>query len=113
MVGVDHFGENVGGRKGNLGHRGLRRRPFHRQRVFELMRKLAQLPQSTGCRVAFQRVHRAADAAHDLFVARMLLQLQGFVIQRLQQFLRGLVKQVPQFRAAFIVGMSHSRTSTR
>ena len=46
-----------------------------------------------------------------LFSGATMLILYFF--ERLQQFLRGLVKQIPQFRAAFIGGMSHSRTSTR
>ncbi len=42
----------------------------------------------------------------------MLLQLQGLIVQGLQQFLRALEEQLAKFRHA-IVGLGHSFTSTR
>ena len=85
---------------------------FHGKRVFELMGEFAQLTQPAGRRVSLQRVHRPPDAADDLLVARLFLQRERFVVQRLQQFLRGFVKQLSQFRAAIIGGIRHDYSLT-
>ena len=86
---------------------------FQRKRILELVRQFAQLAQPASRRVALQRVHRPPDRTHDLLVAGMFLQLQRFFVQRLQQFLRGLKKQLSQFCAALVGGIGHSRTSIR
>ena len=75
---------------------------FQRQCVFEFVRQFAEFAETARGRVALQGVHGAADAAHNFSVARMLFQLQRLVVQRLQQFLRGLEEELPQFRAALV-----------
>ena len=112
-VGCDHLGKKVGRRERDVSYRRVCRGSFHGERVFELMREFAQFAQTAGGGVALQRVNRAPDAAHNLFVTGTLFQLQGFVIERLQQFLRGLVEEIPQFRATLVGGIRHSRTSSR
>src|SRR5207249_9101573 len=49
-----------------------------------------------------------ADDTHDLLIAGLLLQLQRLIVQRLQKFLRSLIKEIPQFRSALIRGIRHS-----
>ncbi len=58
-------------------------------------------------------MYRAPDSAHDLFVAGGFLQLKSFVVERLQQFLRSLEKQLSQFRATLVGRIGHSLTSSR
>ena len=112
-VSCDHLGKKVGCCERDVSHGRVCRRSFHRERVFELVGQLAQFAQSAGGGVALQRVNCAPHAAHNLLVTGTLFQLQGFVIQRLQQFLRRLIEEVPQFRAALVGGIRHSRTSSR
>ena len=113
MVGRDHLRKDVCGRQRDFRQRSVGGGALQRKRIFELVRQFAQLAQPARRRVALQRVHRPPDRTHDLFIAGMLLQLQRFFVQRLQQFLRGLKKQLPQFRSALIGRIRHSRTSIR
>ena len=112
MIGGNHLRKYVGGGKGNLRHGCLRRGTLERQRILELVRQFAQLSQPAGRRIAFQGMDGAADNAHDFLVAGLFLQLQGFIVQRLQQFLRSLEEEFAQFRAAFVVRFRHSLTSS-
>ena len=113
MVGRDHFRKDVCGRQRDFCQRSVRGSALEGKRIFELVRQFAQLAQPAGRRVALQRVHGPPDRTHDLLVAGMILQLQRFFVQRLQQFLRGFKKQLPQFRSALIGRIRHSRTSIR
>ena len=113
VVGREHLRKNVGGGKRDFGERSMCGRALERQCIFEQVRQFAQLAQSAGRRVALQGVHGAANRTHDLLVAGILLQLQGFFVQRLQQFLRSLKKQLAQFRSTLIGRIRHSRTSIR
>ena len=112
-IGGNHAGKYIGGGKGNLRDGRLGSRPFQRQRVFELMRQFTQLAQPARGRVALQGVYRAPNDAHDFLVAGLFLQLQRFIVQRLQEFLRSLKEELPQFRATLIGGFRHSLTSIR
>jgi hypothetical protein len=58
-------------------------------------------------------VYGAANGTDYLIVTGMVLQLERLFVQRLQQFQRGLKKQLSQFRAALIRRVRHSRTSIR
>ncbi len=98
---------------GNLCHCRLRGRAFKGQSILELVCQFAQLAQSARRRIAFQGVHRPPDYTYDLLVAGFFLQLQRFFIQRLQQFLRSLKEELPQFRSTIIGSIRHSLTSTR
>src|SRR6266705_1407913 len=73
---------------------------------------IAQCAKSAGRSIALESVHNSTDGAHNLEIARLLFELQRLIIQRLQQFLRGLKKQLAHFSAAFIRKLSHSITST-
>ena len=77
------------------------------------MRQLAQFPEATGSGVPLQGMHRATDGAHRLLIAGIFLELQRFLVERLQYFLRALEEQFPQFRAAFVGELGHSASSMR
>ncbi len=113
LVGREHLRKDVGGGKSDFCQRPMGGRALQRKRIFEMVRQFAQLAQPASRRVALQGMHRPADRTHDLFIAGMILQLQRFLVQRLQQFLRGLKKQLPQFRSALIGRIRHWRTSIR
>ncbi len=113
MIGREHFGKYVGGGKCDFGQLAMARGRFQRKRILELVRQFAQFPQSASRRIALQSMNRAADGAHDLFVAGIFFQLERFVVQRLQKFLRGLEKQLAQLGSAVVGRIHHSRTSIR
>jgi hypothetical protein len=72
------------------------------------MRQFTQFAQAAGGGVAFQGMHRAPDDANDFLVSGLFFQLQRFVVQCLQQLLRSLKEELPQFRAPFIVRLVHA-----
>ena len=77
-------------------------RDLGRERFFHFMRQLAELTKTAGGRIAFESVHGTPDVAYDLRVVRLPLQFQSFVIQRLQEFLRALEEQVPEFSCPLV-----------
>jgi hypothetical protein len=85
---------------------------LQRERVFEFVGDLAQFAIAASRCVALERVHSAPDATDDFVVARLLLELQRFVVQGLEQFLRALEKQLAEFGHA-LVGLAHDLTSMR
>ena len=85
---------------------------MQRQSIFEFVGGIAQFAKTAGRGVALESVHNATDAAHNLDITGLFFELQRLIIQRLQQFLRGLKKQLAHFSAAFIRKLSHSITST-
>ena len=87
-------------------------RRLERQRIFEFVRDFTQFAVAAGCGIAFQRMHDPPQAAHDFRVARMLLELQRLVVQRLQKFLRALEEQFAEFGHA-LVRLAHRIPSTR
>ena len=85
---------------------------FRGQSVFQLVRQFTQLVVAAGCRIPFQGVHDPPDSAHGFRIVRGFLQLERLLIQRLQQFLRALKEDFPQFGHA-LIGLAHDFTSTR
>ena len=82
------------------------------QSIFQLVCGIAQLAETAGRRIAFERVHDPPDAAHQFHVGGTLFQLQRLLVQRLQQFLRGLEEELPHLRAALVGKLGHPATST-
>ena len=77
------------------------------------MGELAEFAQSAGGGVAFQGVNRPADDAHDFRIARTFLQLEGFFVERLQQFSGSLEEELLQFCTGFVCELHYSLTSMR
>ena len=111
-VGRQHRGKQICGGEGNFSKARVRSRRLERQRVFQFVRHFAEFAVAAGGGIAFQGVHDPAQRPHNLGIAGMLLQLERFVVQRLEKFLRALKKELAQFRHA-IVRLAHSFTSTR
>jgi hypothetical protein len=75
------------------------------------MRGITQFAESASGGVTFESVYDPPDGAYGFDVAWMFLQLEGLVVQRLQQFLGTLEKEFLQFRAAIIGKLGHAVTS--
>src|ERR1700761_2731667 len=73
------------------------------------MSEFAELFKSASSRVAFQRVHRATNVAHDLRVMGMPFQLEAFIVERLEKLLRALEEQVPEFGCPLVGEEGHVR----
>ncbi len=88
--------------KAIFGQAAVRGCRFQSQCVFQFVGRVAQFAEAASRRVALDGVDDAPYAAHQFRVRRVPFQLQRLFIQRLQQFLRGLEKEFPHFRAALI-----------
>ena len=87
-------------------------RRLQRQRIFEFVRDFTQFAVAAGCGIALQRMHDPPKGAHNFRIAGVLFELQRFVVQRLQKFLRALEKQFTEFGHA-LVRLGHKTPSTR
>jgi hypothetical protein len=57
-------------------------------------------------------MYNPPNAAYTLEVGGIFLQLQGFVVERLQQFLRGLKEELPHLCVAIVRTVTHTLTSS-
>jgi hypothetical protein len=109
-----HGVKTVRGGKDNFGHyfsaldhqRG-------RQQIFNIVRELAELPESARGGVALQRVYRAPDASQGLGIRWIGFQEDSRLVQLLQLILRALKEEFAKFRRAFIGEKVHSFASIR
>ncbi len=77
--------------------------------IFQFVRKFAEFAETAGGCISFEGMDGATDAANRFVVFGILLQLQRFVVDGLQQLLRAFEEQLPQFRAALIGKTESSR----
>src|SRR5262249_42165715 len=103
----------VGCGEGNLGKRAFCDSRSQRQRIFELMGGFAQLAETASRRITLERMHRAPDATHNLIIARLLLQPERVLVQRLEKLQRALEEELAEFGAAIVRLLAHSFSSTR
>src|SRR5438445_766162 len=105
--------KHVCGREGDLGQGSMRGSSLQRQDVFHIVRQFAQFAITAGRSIAFQSVHNPPDGAYNLRVTWFLLQFQGFIVQRLQQFLGALEEDLAEFCHPFVATGTHDLISTR
>src|SRR5579864_2584848 len=103
--GAEHQFHQVGARRG-AGY-------FRSQRILQFMSDLAEFAETDRRRIALERMHGAANAAHDLRILWGLLQAECFLVQSLQDLLRALKKELAQFHHAVVGEEVQAFTSTR
>jgi hypothetical protein len=54
----------------------------------------------------------APDGAHNFFVTGMLFELQRFFVEGLDELLRSLIEELPQFQAALVGRIRHAYSLT-
>jgi hypothetical protein len=93
--------------------RAMRESDLRSEHVFEFMRQLAQLVESTGRGIAFQSVYGATDAAYHILIRGAGLEFEPGLVERLKQFSGGLKKESAQLAAAILGRTVHELTSLR
>jgi hypothetical protein len=91
----------------------MRESDLRSEHVFEFMRQLAQLVESTGRGIAFQGVHGATDAAYHILIRGAGLEFEPGLVERLKQFGGGLKEESAQLAAAILGRTTHELTSLR
>jgi hypothetical protein len=91
----------------------MRESDLRSEHVFEFVRQLTQLVESTGGGIAFQGVHSATNAANHILISGARLEFEPSLVERLQQFGRSLKEESAQLAAAILGRTAHEVTSLR
>ena len=86
---------------------------FQAENVFHLVGNFTEFAEATGGRVPFQGVHGAADAADELLIGGLLLEMKAGVVDDLEQFRGALKEESAEFGAAILGQEAQEFTSLR
>ena len=107
-VGRKHFVECVGRGQNDFGDEsGIFACEFRTQHVFQVVCQLAELAIAASGRIAFQRMHGAANTAQTLGIARAPLERQAGFIHGLQNLRGALEEEVAKFVGAVVGQKAH------
>jgi hypothetical protein len=110
----EHRFKGIGGGENDFGKfAGMVAADLRRKNIFQFVSEFAELVETAGCGIAFERVHGATDTAKDFFVGRTRLEFQSRFVEGLEEFRGALKEESAELGAAIVVRTLHPATSRR